>query len=51
MISSGPKSSFSSGGALGTEIAVERVDGGIQDQVAIGASFQVTFDLPFDRRR
>jgi hypothetical protein len=45
MVSSGREGSFSSGGALRAEIPIKRVDGGVQNQVAIRASFQMPLDL------
>jgi hypothetical protein len=45
VILGGAKSRFCSGGALRVEISIKRVDGGVQNQVTIGASFQVALDL------
>jgi hypothetical protein len=41
-------SSFCPGSALRAEIAVKSVDRGVQNQVAVGTSFEMAFDLDFD---
>jgi len=46
--SGGARTGFSPGNALGAEIAVQGVHGRVQNQVAIGASFQMALDLDFD---
>jgi hypothetical protein len=47
VILGGAKSRFCSDGPLRVEISIKRVDGGVQNQVTIGASFQVALDLIF----
>jgi hypothetical protein len=48
--SGGARARFGPGGALGAKISVQRIDGCVQNQVAIGAGFQMEFDLAFDGR-
>jgi len=44
----GANTGFGPGSALGAEIPVQRVDGRIQNQMAVGAGFEMAFDLVFD---
>jgi hypothetical protein len=37
-----------SGDTFSTEITLQRVDGCVQHEVAVGAAFQVALDLDFD---
>jgi hypothetical protein len=46
--SGGARTGFGRGSAFGIEITVKGVYGCIQNQMAIGASFEMTFDLDFD---
>ena len=45
------KAHLSSGSAFGAEIPLQRVDGRVQNQMAIGTGFQMALDLTFDGRR
>jgi len=49
--SGGAGARFDPGSALGAEIPVQSVDGGVQNQMAIGAHLQMALDLTFDGRR
>jgi hypothetical protein len=44
----GARTGFGSDNAFRTEIAVQRVNGRIQNQVAVGTSLQMALDLDFD---
>ena len=46
--SGGANTGSGPGSALGAEISVQRVDGRIQNQMAVGAGFEMAFDLVFD---
>src|SRR5436853_7890338 len=48
--SGGARTRFGTGRALGVELAVQRVDGCVQNQVAIRASGQMVLYLVFDVR-
>jgi hypothetical protein len=45
------KAYLGSGGALSAEIPLQRVDGRVKNQMAVGTSFQMALDLAFDGRR
>jgi hypothetical protein len=45
------RAGFGTGSALRAEILVQRVDSGVQNQVAVGAAFQMVLDLAFNGRR
>ena len=46
--SGGANTGLGPGSPLGAEISVQGVDGRIQNQVAVGAGFEMAFDLVFD---
>jgi hypothetical protein len=48
--SSGAGTRLGPGSALSAEIPIQRVDSRVQNQVTIGAIFEMTLDLAFDRR-
>jgi hypothetical protein len=48
--SGGARARFGTGSALRAEILVQRVDSGVQNQVAVRAAFQMVLDLAFNGR-
>ena len=47
----GARARFGTSGTLRAEIPVQRVDGRVQNQVAVGAAFQMALDLAFNGGR
>jgi hypothetical protein len=48
---SGARTGLGTGSAFGAEIPVECVDGRVQNQVAVGAGFQMALNLAFNGLR
>ena len=48
--SSSAKATFGPGNAFGAEITVQRVDGRVEDEVAVRTRFQVALDLDLNGR-
>jgi len=48
--SSSAKTTFGPGNAFGAEITVQRVDGRVEDEVAVRTRFQVALDLDLNGR-
>jgi hypothetical protein len=44
----GARTGFGPGNALRAEIAVQRVNGRVKNQVAVGTSFEMALDFDFD---
>ena len=44
------RTGFGAGNALGAEIPIQRIDSRVQNEVAVGAGFQVALDLALDGR-